>query len=62
MDVAIVIALSALFGGYVAWFVQAVRNDGKGWRRPPRHAEAHWSVRDGMTELSDRPFTELVPH
>jgi len=62
MDVAIVVAFSALFGGYVAWFLLAVRNDGRGWRRPPRHAEDHWSARDGLTELPDRPFTELVPH
>ena len=62
VDVAVVAALSALFGGYVAWFVLAVRNDGRGWRRPPRHAEAHWSARDGRSELPDQPFTQAVPH
>jgi hypothetical protein len=62
MDLVIVAILAALFSGYVAWFVQALRTDGQGWRRPPRHAEDHWSARDGRCELPDQPFTELVPH
>lgn len=55
-----VAVIAVLFGGYVAWFVQAVRNDGQGWRRPPRHAEDNWSAPDGPTQLPDRPFSELV--
>jgi hypothetical protein len=62
VDAVIVVALSALFGGYLAWFARAVRNDGRGWRRPPRHVEAHWSATNGRTELPDHPFTDLVPH
>jgi hypothetical protein len=62
VEVVILLALSAIFGGYLLWFSRAVQNDGRGWRRPPRHVEAHWSIRDGQTELPDHPFTDPVPH
>lgn len=56
----VVATLAALFISYVAWFVQAVRNDGQGWRRPPRHAEDHWSAPDGPAVLPDHPFSDMV--
>jgi hypothetical protein len=60
VEMVLVGAAGAFFCGYVAWFVRAVRNDGQGWRRAPRHAEDHWSAPDGRSTLPDHPFSDLV--